>query len=109
MAIDAQSVVNILGGVICALLGYFLNDLHAKFKENRAEIGQHAKDLTALKVIVAGDYIKRDDFEKIMSESFDLIRQVQSDIVQSNREVVSEINKIKVTCAAVHGKMKGGE
>lgn len=70
---DTQTFVNVIFGGIITLLGTFGKIIYTNMEENIKTI---QKEVHELDVLVAGDYVKREEFNKNMSEIFNLLREI---------------------------------
>ena len=57
-------------GLVVTLLGVVLNMFRQTQKDMQAEIKRSTDDLTKVKVLVAGKYVTRDDFDNKMTAMF---------------------------------------
>lgn len=60
---EPQSIINVLGGVVICGMGWHLSTLHKRVHEQ-------AKENAALKVLVAGKYVTREELERFMQAIF---------------------------------------
>lgn len=65
-----QTVINIIAGVICAVGGWFANALYVQVREL-------AKEVSELKVEVAGKYVTRDTLAAVMGELKEDVRYIR--------------------------------
>lgn len=67
---DSQTVINIAFGALGSLLGVMLKAVWDAVKDLQASDKMIVKDVSELQVLVAGAYVKRDEFEKTMTALF---------------------------------------
>jgi len=61
----ALGVIAFLGGILMKVVWDAINALRASLAEMREDDTQLAKKVQAIEVLVAGTYIKRDEFERL--------------------------------------------
>ena len=66
----ALGVIAFLGGVIMKVVWDAIGSLRTSLAEMRADDVQLANKVQAIEVLVAGTYIKRDEFEKLSQAIF---------------------------------------
>jgi hypothetical protein len=67
---DAQQVINGLFGLVCAGLGFFLKTLWQAVKDLQIADKQIVKDVSELQVVVAGSYVRKDEFSQGLTAVF---------------------------------------
>jgi hypothetical protein len=67
---ETQTVINIVIGAFGTLLGAMLKAVWDAVKDLQSADKIIVKDVSELQVLVAGTYIKRDEFEKIAQALF---------------------------------------
>lgn len=67
---DAQTAFNILLGLVAFLGGWVLNSLRESIKSLQKSDSDLADKVQKIEVLVAGQYVKRDDMEKMSSAIF---------------------------------------
>lgn len=67
---DSQTVINIAFGALGALLGGMLKAVWDAVKDLQASDKTILKDVSELQVLVAGQYVKREEFDKMISALF---------------------------------------
>jgi len=67
---DAQTAFNILLGLVAFLGGWVLNSLRESIKSLQKSDSELADKVQKIEVLVAGQYVKRDDMEKMSSAIF---------------------------------------
>lgn len=66
---DTQNFINIVGGAVLSVLGWFARQLWDAVKELRA-------DLHSLEVNLPDNYVKKDDLDKRMSHIEDMFQRI---------------------------------
>jgi len=66
--IDLVWVVNGLLAVITTMIGVIMGNLWMEIKALRVAKHAHTTEIAALKILVVGDYVKRDELREIMKE-----------------------------------------
>lgn len=69
MSID-QSFINVIFGITCAGLGWVLKTIWGSLKELQKADTKLAKEVSDMKVLVAGDYVKREYLEELAKAVF---------------------------------------
>lgn len=67
---DHQTIYNILIGLISAMLGWWLNNVWASLKELQAADRELAEKVASIEVLVAGQYVTREEFNTVLSQVF---------------------------------------
>lgn len=67
---DAQTAFNILLGLVAFLGGWVLNSLRESIKSLQKSDSDLADKVQKIEVLVAGQYVKRDDMEKMSNAIF---------------------------------------
>ena len=67
---ETQTVINAVIGVIGTIIGALLKAVWDAVKDLQKADKDLAKDVGSLQVLVAGDYIRRDEFSKIVETLF---------------------------------------
>jgi len=101
--VEYQVILNWLGGAICVLGGWFLNNLDRRFRDNEVVQKGHGDKIQAIELLVAGDYVKREDHEKYMAAIFKKLDAIEDKVDTVQVGVVAELNEVKLKCAVVHG------
>lgn len=65
--VDYQQLFNLVVGLAGAAGGWWLNTVWRSVNELQHQDRELAAQLGAMKVVVAGDYVKRDDLEKLVT------------------------------------------
>lgn len=75
---ELQLIFNILIGVVGLLFGWFLNALRDSMRSLQETDAELTTKVQAIEVLVAGEYVKRSDFERkvdVMFQKLDRIEQ----------------------------------
>lgn len=105
MTIDATTIIASFASVLGIVLGYFLSDLRDKHKETKAVQDRHTKEITDIKILVAGNYVTKDDLKEIVQVLFEKLDGIEVCVDGVKKELSKEINDIKLDCAkAGHGR-----
>lgn len=64
MIMDSQFILNVLFGLISFLAGWIINVLWAALKDLQQADKELSDKVAQIEVLVAGDYIKKSDFER---------------------------------------------
>lgn len=67
---DHQAVFNIAIGLISAMLGWWLNNVWTSLKELQEADRELAEKVASIEVLVAGQYVTRDEFNNVLSQVF---------------------------------------
>lgn len=73
---DHQMIFNILIGLISAMLGWWLNTVWASVNELRRADRELAEKVASIEVLVAGEYVTRDEFNNVMSQVFNKLDRI---------------------------------
>ena len=74
---DFQVLFNIAVGFIMTMLGWFLRvawDSLAKLQQQDREL---ADKVARIEVLVAGEYVKKEDFERVIERLFDKLDHIE--------------------------------
>lgn len=69
-------IFNILIGLISAMLGWWLNTVWASVNELRRADRELAEKVASIEVLVAGEYVTRDEFNNVMSQVFNKLDRI---------------------------------
>jgi hypothetical protein len=75
---EAQWFVNAALGLAAFLGGWVMNNLQESMKSLRASDERLADKVQAIEILVAGQYIKRDDFDKTVTALFAKLDKIES-------------------------------
>jgi hypothetical protein len=73
---DHQTAFNILIGIISAMLGWWLNNVWLTINELRRIDKELAEKVASIEVLVAGEYVTRDEFNNVMSQVFNKLDRI---------------------------------
>lgn len=73
---DHQTIYNILIGLISAMLGWWLNSVWASLKELQAADRELAEKVASIEVLVAGQYVTREEFNSVLSQVFSKLDRI---------------------------------
>lgn len=68
---DAQTIFNVLLGLVAFLGGYVINSIKASIDGLQTKV-------QAIEVLVAGSYVKRDDLDKLTAALFTKLDKIES-------------------------------
>ncbi len=60
---ELQIIFNVLIGIVSAVFGWFLNVLRDSQKHLQEQDAELADKVQSIEILVAGEYVKRSDFE----------------------------------------------
>lgn len=92
---ETQTVINIAFGLLGALMGGILKAVWDGVKDLQTADKALAKDVGALQVLVAGDYIKRESFDTLSSAIFAKLDKIEAKL---------DRKMDKADCDRVHGQ-----
>lgn len=72
-----QTLFNMLVGVTGFLGGFWLNTLWNEVKALRKTDVEIAEKVNSIEVLVAGNYVKRAEFESHMTQVYNLLRRIE--------------------------------
>lgn len=73
---DHQAIFNVLIGLISAMLGWWLNNVWTSVNELRRVDKELADKVASIEVLVAGEYVTRDEFNNVMSQVFNKLDRI---------------------------------
>ena len=79
---DFQTGFNVAVGIIGIISGWMLNNLRDSFKSLHDADLQLTGKVQAIEVLVAGQYIKRDELERLVSAIFTKLDKIENKIDQ---------------------------
>lgn len=71
-----QTLVNIVFGTVCSLGGWFLKTMWASLKDLQTTDKALAEKVQSIEVLVAGQYIRRDDFDRFAEAMFNKLDKI---------------------------------
>lgn len=90
-AIDLVWVVNGLVSVLTLILGALVANIWLEIKALWQAKHNHTTELAALKILVVGDYVKREELKDIMRE---VTGEVRSGFQQIERKMESNLSQL---------------
>jgi len=78
MGDSAQTVFNIVVSLCAFLGGWVLNSLQASLTHLQEADTELARKIQSIEVLVAGNYVKRDDVERLMAAVFAKLDRIES-------------------------------
>ena len=74
---DMQTAFNVAVGIAGALGGFFLKSIWDAIKDVQTADTAMASDITSLKVLVAGNYVTRNEYRDDMSGIKDALKRIE--------------------------------
>jgi triacylglycerol esterase/lipase EstA (alpha/beta hydrolase family) len=75
-----QDLFNTAMGALMLLAGWFLRVVWDSVKQLQAEDRELADKVSRIEVLVAGEYVKKDDFDRLMMRMFDKLDAIERKI-----------------------------
>lgn len=79
-ALDYQALFNIVIGILGVIAGWLLNAMWAGLKDLQVADTKLAEKVAAIEVLVAGQYITREEFTVAMNSVFSKLDKIQDSI-----------------------------
>lgn len=79
---DYQVLFNIAMGFIMALFGWFLRVAWDSLNQLQQKDADLADKVSRIEVLVAGEYVKKDDFDRVIERLFDKLDHIEMKIDQ---------------------------
>jgi len=76
--VDAQTIINIMAGAIGILFGWVLNNVRQSVMQLQQQDQSLADKVQRIEVLVAGEYVKRDDMDKLTAAIFTKLDRIES-------------------------------
>lgn len=73
-----QTFINIVLGVICSLGGWFMNAMWQSLRDLKDTDKELSEKVQAIEILVAGQYIKRDEFERFSHALFAKLDKIEN-------------------------------
>lgn len=70
---DTQTLINVTFAICGSLAGFILKGIWDSLKELQRADKELVKKVQNIEVLIAGDYIKKDEFDRIVSRVFERI------------------------------------
>lgn len=74
---DYQTLFNIAGGLAGFLGGYWMKVLHESVRDLQESDKKLAEKVSQIEVLVAGNYVRRDDFDKSVEAIFRKLDRIE--------------------------------
>lgn len=74
---DFQELFNIAMGFIMAIFGWFLRISWESMVSLQKQDRELADKVARIEVLVAGEYVKKDDFERVIERLFDKLDHIE--------------------------------
>jgi hypothetical protein len=75
--IDVQTVINTLLTLVGALGGWILRSMSSSITNLQQRDIQLAEKVQEIEVLVAGDYVKKNDFDRMARDIFTLLHRIE--------------------------------
>lgn len=73
---DHQMMFNIGIGIISSMLGWWLNNVWTALKDLQDADRELAEKVASIEVLVAGQYVTRDEFNNVLSQVFNKLDRI---------------------------------
>lgn len=73
---ELQIIINILASLVIFFLGYAMKGLSDSMKDLQDADRKLAEKVAAIEILVAGDYVRRDEMEKALSAIFAKLEKI---------------------------------
>ena len=77
---DFQDLYNIALGLVAALGGWIMRVIWDSLKELRTQDSALAEKVSRIEVLVAGEYVKKDELERAVQRLFDKLEHIEMKI-----------------------------
>jgi len=77
---NEQTAFNILIGIICSGLGWYMKTIYESVKDLQASDKELAQKVGEIEILVAGHYCKKDDLEKMSHAIFAKLDRIEDKI-----------------------------
>ncbi len=74
---NEQTVFNVLVGIACSCLGWFMKTIFNSVKDLQQTDQKLAEKVGEIEVLVAGQYCKKDDLEKLSNALFTKLDRIE--------------------------------
>lgn len=78
--VDFQVLFNIAMGLLGGIFGWLLNSIWREIKDLQANEKKTSSEIAAINVLVAGDYVKKSEFTRVMDKLFDKLDDISKQI-----------------------------
>lgn len=72
-----QQAINVLIGIVCAAGGWWMKVMHEALKDLQLEDKQLAEKVSKIEVLVAGDYVKKEELSKMTDALFAKLDRIE--------------------------------
>jgi hypothetical protein len=80
MSFIDQTLINIILSVICAFGGWFMKAMWDSLRDLKDTDKQLAEKVQSIEILVAGQYFKRDEFERFSTAIFAKLDKIESKV-----------------------------
>ena len=74
---EFQDLFNTAVGAIMVLLGWFLRIMWDSLKSLQEQDRELAEKVSKIEVLVAGEYVKKEDFDRVIERLFDKLDHIE--------------------------------
>ena len=78
--VDFQVLFNIAMAGLGGIFGWLLNSIWQEIKELQSNEKKTTAEIAAINIVVAGDYVKKSEFTRVMDKLFDKIDDISKQI-----------------------------
>jgi len=75
--VEFQDLFNTAVGAIMVLLGWFLRIMWDSLKSLQEQDRELAEKVSKIEVLVAGEYVKKEDFDRVIERLFDKLDHIE--------------------------------
>jgi hypothetical protein len=75
---DTQTIINVLIGIAGVLIGWMVKDVKDNHKELKSSHSALEGKVQKIEVLVVGDYVTNDDFEKVANSIFNKLDRIET-------------------------------
>lgn len=79
---DDQNIINLLGGLVSAIIGWLLKTLWQAVGDLQKSDVELSDKVNRIEVLVAGEYVKREEFQGALDRLFAKLDQIEAKIDQ---------------------------
>lgn len=77
---EFQDLYNTAMGLVMVLAGWFMRIMWDSLKDLRVQDNALAEKVSRIEVLVAGEYVKKDEFERAVQRLFDKLEHIEMKI-----------------------------
>jgi hypothetical protein len=74
---DMQSIFNMISGALLLLGGWFLRIMWDTLTNLQSQDRELADKVARIEVLVAGEYVKKEDFDRVIERLFDKLDHIE--------------------------------